>query len=253
MLSRFVLSSPTYRRSMIAIRVPGDPPIVRRDRVDDRRRFAQRLIAAQTLGLVVLIGLGIGPSARAAEPPAAGKYNMTLDIGSTAPTWEPLEGIDGGRYGSDDVAGAPLTVVVFTCNGCPYAVDYEDRLVALHRRWKDEGKVRIVAINSNAIPDDSLDAMRERAEAKSFEFVYLKDPESKLAEAFGAVRTPEWFLLDAERKVIYMGAFDDASDPEKVTERHLENAIDAHLAGKPIETAETAPVGCLVRRPRPRR
>lgn len=246
MHSRSVLSRPRSRRPQSAIRVPCDRPIVRRDRL----RFAR---LATALGLFVLIGVSDGSSARAAEPPLFGKYNMTLDIGSTAPTWEPLEGIDGRRYGSDDVAGAALTIVVFTCNGCPYAVDYEDRLVALHRRWKDEGKVRVVAINSNAIPDDSLDAMRKRAEEKSFEFVYLKDPESKLAEAFGAVRTPEWFLLDADRKVIYMGAFDDASDPEKVTERYLERAIEAQLAGEPIATTETAPVGCLVRRPRPRR
>jgi len=199
--------------------------------------------------IAILVGLALSAFA---VPIAAGEFNQVLDIGDVAPTWEALEAVDGRRYGSDDMAGAALTVVVFTCNGCPYAIDYEERLLRLQQRLGDGQQVRVVAINSNAIPDDSLELMRARADERKFDFVYLKDPDAKLAEAFGAVRTPEWFVLDAERRVIYMGAFDDAADEQKVQTKYLENAVEQALAGKPVEVAETAPVGCLIRRARRR-
>lgn len=182
----------------------------------------------------------------------AGKYNSVLDIGSTAPTWEALPATDGKAYGSNDFAQASVTVIVFTCNTCPYAIDYEDRLLALQDKYADDARVKIIAINSNAIADDNMDAMKQKAEERGFSFAYLKDEQSELAEAFGAVRTPEWFVLDADRKVVYMGAFDDSADAEKVTTNYVQVAVESVLEKAAIETTETAPVGCLIRRPRRR-
>ena len=148
-----------------------------------------------------------------------GKFNSVLSLGDQAPDWEPLKATDGQQYGSKDFADAAVLVVVFTCNGCPYAVDYETRLAELAKRFPAEAKVKVVAINSNAIAEDSLDAMRERGEERGFTFPYLKDENGAVAAAFGAVRTPEWFVLDVERKVVYMGAFDDASDITQVKQK----------------------------------
>ena len=181
-----------------------------------------------------------------------GKYNSVLSLGDQAPPWEPLKATDGQQYGSRDFDDAAVLVIVFTCNGCPYAVDYETRLAELAERFPTESKVKVVAINSNAIAEDSLEAMRQRGEERGFTFPYLKDESGAVAAAFGAVRTPEWFVLDAERKVIYMGAFDDASDITQVKQKYVEDAITAALASKPVEVGETAPVGCLIRKARRR-
>ena len=97
----------------------------------------------------------------------AGKYNPKLDIGDSAPRWEPLPATDGKRYASADVQGKQATVVVFTCNSCPYAQDVESRLVALHEKYADQG-VRLVAINVNKIEEDRLPAMRSKPNRRAF-------------------------------------------------------------------------------------
>lgn len=182
----------------------------------------------------------------------AGKYNSVLEIGSTAPTWESLPATDGKVYSSNDFEQASVTVIVFTCNTCPYAIDYEGRLLALSEKYAEDARVQIIAINSNAIADDNMEAMKQKAQERGFSFTYLKDEQSELAAAFGAVRTPEWFVLDADRKVVYMGAFDDSADADQVTANYVETALECVLEKRAIETTETAPVGCLIRRPRRR-
>ena len=145
-------------------------------------------------------------------------------------------------------------VVVFTCNSCPYAVDYEDRINALARKFT-EAKLNavVVAINSNKIEADLMPAMKKRADEKSFAFSYLFDEAQVVAKQFGAVRTPEFFVLDKERRIAYMGAMDDNTKPEAVTQRYLDSAVEALLASKPIAVKETAPVGCLIRFERKRK
>jgi peroxiredoxin len=105
----------------------------------------------------------------------------------------------------------------------------------------------VVAINSNKIEADLMPAMKKRAEEKSFQFAYLFDEAQQVAKQFGAVRTPEFFVLNKERRIVYMGALDDNTKAESVTKKYLESAIDALTASKPIAVAETAPVGCLIR------
>lgn len=183
-----------------------------------------------------------------------GTYNPNVAIGDVVPAWKDLVGTDGETHSWSDVQGADAVAVVFTCNTCPYAIDYELRINDLARRYAgSDARVAIVAINSNAVADDGLAAMQARANAGDFRFPYLSDPTGSVARSFGAVRTPECFLLDRDRRIVYMGAIDDHPDPARVTKLHLNAAIEATLAGRPVEIAETPPVGCMIRFARPSR
>ncbi len=178
----------------------------------------------------------------------AGKYNSDRNIGESAPSWTDLPGVDGKMHSSTDFKQKDVLVVAFTCNSCPYAVDYENRLVAFAKKHAPpESRVGLVAINVNTVADDLLPAMKERANAKGYQFTYLFDESQRIAREFGATRTPEFFVLDKQRKIIYMGAMDDNSDESKVKHRHVEDAVSAALAGKTPEKAETPPVGCGIR------
>ena len=180
---------------------------------------------------------------------AGGLYNKTLEIGAAAPAWKDLPGVDGKRHSLADLKDKEVVVVVFTCNSCPYAVDCEERLIALADKFSREGgKCALVAIGSNQFAEDSLPAMQKRASEKKFHFPYLHDEKQELAKAFGATRTPEFFVLDRDRKVAYMGALDDSPElKQPVTKAFVELAITASLAGKKADPAETPPVGCLIR------
>lgn len=182
----------------------------------------------------------------------AGKYNSTLSIGDDAPVWVSLPGVDGKDHSRSDLKSAKAIVVVFTCNSCPYAVDVEDRLIALNEKYREQ-KVALVAINVNKVEDDLLPAMKEKAKEKGFPFEYLFDETQQIARDFGAKRTPEFFVLDQNRKVVYMGALDDSPEGRKISKCYVEDALDATLAGKAIEASETIPVGCAVRFERTRR
>ena len=182
----------------------------------------------------------------------AGKYNTVLEVGGAAPVWESLPGIDDQKHSYESVKEAQAVVVVFTCNSCPYAVDVEDRLNALRKRF-DPNKVAVVAINVNKVEEDRLPAMKERAKEKGFEFTYLWDESQKIGKAFGAKFTPEFFVLNKDRKVVYMGAFDDSPTGDQVSKTYVVDAVEAVLSGGKVEIAETPPIGCLIRYERERR
>lgn len=185
---------------------------------------------------------------------AAGKYNDVLNIGDAAPAWADLPGTDGKPHALADLADKPVVVVVFTCNSCPIAIDYEDRIIELAKKYSgDNSRVAVVAINVNTIEADRLPKMRERADLKGFNFPYLFDESQKIGREFGAIFTPEFFVLNADRKIVYMGGMDDNSDPAMVTTNYLNPAIEAALAGKPPATTETVARGCRVRYQRERR
>jgi len=178
----------------------------------------------------------------------AGKYNKQLNIGDAAPDWKGLAGTDGQKHSMANLADKDVIVVCFTCNTCPYAVDCEDRLIALAKKFASEGhKCAVVAINANKVKDDLLPAMQERAKSKGFNFPYLHDETQQVAKSYGATFTPEFVVLNKDRKVIYLGAMDDSPDGKKITKRYLEDAVAAALAGKLPETTETPAVGCAVR------
>jgi peroxiredoxin len=181
----------------------------------------------------------------------AGEFNQTLKIGDAAPAWKSLPGVDGKKHSLDDLKDKKFVVVVFTCNSCPVAVDYEDRIIAFAK--KHEKDAALVAINVNKIPADSLPKMKERAAAKKFPYPYLFDETQEIAKKFGAVFTPEFFILDADRKIAYMGGMDDNSNPKLVKERDLEPALAALLKGEKPPKAETLARGCRIRYAKERR
>jgi peroxiredoxin len=184
----------------------------------------------------------------------AGKYNATLNIGDAAPAWVDLEGTDGKQHALKDLAGKDVVVVVFISNSCDVATAYEDRILAFSKKFAGAaGKVGLVAINVNTIAEDRLDKMKARAEAKGFDFDYLYDPSQKIGKAYGAAFTPEFFVLDRQRHVAYMGGMDDSSQPSEVKENFLDPAVEAALAGKSPATAEAPAIGCRIRYARERR
>ncbi|MCS6865015.1 MAG: thioredoxin family protein [Gemmataceae bacterium] len=195
--------------------------------------------------LRVLLALLLVPLA--ASPLSAGKFNKKLNIGDPAPTWEKLEATDGRRYSFSDWNDKDVLVVVFTCNSCVVAENYEDRLMALAAECnKPDSRVGFVAINVNTGKADALPAMKERATQKKFNFPYLYDPSQKTARAYGALFTPECFVLNKDRRVVYMGAFDDKiAQPQK---HYVADAVKAALAGRPAPVAETnAAAGCKIK------
>ncbi|HTN76929.1 MAG TPA: thioredoxin family protein [Pirellulaceae bacterium] len=178
----------------------------------------------------------------------AGQYNPTLSIGDAAPSWTELPGVDDKPHSFADLKDKEVVVLFFTCNSCEYAQDYEDRTVALAKKYGGaKSKVAFVAVNVNLIEADRLPKMKEKAEKKAFPFDYLFDETQKIAKDYGASTTPEFFVLDKDRKIVYMGSLDDNSDAKKAKVNYLEQAIDATLSGDKITTTETVPIGCLVR------
>jgi peroxiredoxin len=178
----------------------------------------------------------------------AGTYNPDRSIGNVIPAWEGLAGTDGKTHSWQDVADRDAVVVVFTCNSCPYAVDYEQRINDLAARFAGkQSRVAVVAINANLIPEDALPAMKTRAAARNFQFPYLFDESQAVARSFGAVRTPEFFVLDKQRRIVYMGAMDDNTTAAEAKHRYVDDALTAVLEGKPVTVKETPPVGCLIR------
>ncbi len=189
-----------------------------------------------------------------AVPAWAGKYNDVLNIGDPAPAWKDLVGVDGKKHSLADLADKEVVVVVFTCNSCPVATDYEDRILAFSKKYAGaDSKVALVAINVNKVPEDLLPEMRERAESKGFDFPYLFDETQQIGRDFGANFTPEFFVLDKDRKIAYMGGMDDSSLEDMVKINYLEPAVKAVLAGNAPETAEAPAIGCRVRYERQRR
>jgi peroxiredoxin len=174
----------------------------------------------------------------------SGQFNKTISVGDAVPAWKDLPGTDGKNHSLADHADK-VVVVVFTCNSCPVAESYEDRVIAFAEKYRD--KVVVVAINVNTIPDDRLDAMKKRAAKKRFPFEYLYDETQKIAHDYGATFTPEFFVLTKDRKVAYMGAMDDKTKADEVKEKYLEAAVDAVLKGDKPGKVETVAHGCLVR------
>jgi peroxiredoxin len=209
-----------------------------------------RWLPAVASQIYPLLGcLWIAVAAGTAE---AGKYNQVLSIGDAAPQWEALPAATGDPLASRELSELPVTVVAFTCNTCPYAVDAQQRLIELDR-WLRERGGRLVAINVNKVDGDRLEDMRQRARDAGFTFPYLYDESQQIAKRFGATTTPEFYVLDDQWQVAYMGALDDSPDGEQIDHQHVRAAVEAVLRGAAVERAETVPIGCRIRFERSRR
>jgi peroxiredoxin len=178
----------------------------------------------------------------------AGEFNQVLSIGDKAPAWEGLPGSDGKSHSFAELKDKDAVVLVFTCLSCPTAVDYEERFNNLAKQYGGaSGKVGFVAVCVNQIAADRLDKLTSRASQQKLTFPILYDESQRIAKDYGAIYTPEFFVLNRERKVIYMGAMDDATDAEKVTKKYVEEALTAALKGEAPAVKETIARGCRVR------
>jgi peroxiredoxin len=169
-----------------------------------------------------------------------------LKIGDAAPDWKGIVGVDDSRHSLSDYKDAKLAVVVFTCNHCPVAQAYQDRLIALQKDYANKG-VQLIAVNVNNIDEDKLDKMKERAKSKKFNFPYLYDSTQKIGHDYGATTTPHVFVLDTNRKLAYMGGVDDNMKADAVKKHYLRDAIDALLAGKTPPETDTKHMGCTIK------
>lgn len=184
----------------------------------------------------------------------AGEFNEVLSISDAAPAWTDLPGTDGKKHSLTDYKNRDVVVLVFTCASCPAAVDYEARIDDLAKRYGGEkGTVSVVAVCVNRVKGDTLEDLTERAKQREFAFDYVHDESQKIAKDYGAIFTPEFFVLNRDRKVVYMGALDDFSDASKVTKTFVEDAIAATLKGEAPAVKETIARGCRVRYARERK
>jgi len=180
------------------------------------------------------------------------RFIVSYTIGDKAEDFS-LKNIDGEMVSLADFEEAKGFIVIFTCNTCPYAVANEDRIIALDKKYKPKG-FPVIAINPNnpeVSSGDSFDLMKVRASEKGFTFPYLLDEGQQVYPKYGATKTPHVFVLEKENKdliVKYIGAIDDSSrDPSSVTKKYVENAVDALLAGQPIEMVNTRAIGCGIK------
>ena len=204
-----------------------------------------RILAAAAAAVIPAILFG--GAATAADPAAA----APLALGAAMPmTGEKMKNVDGKEVTLAAVRGPKGTLVVSTCNACPWARAWEDRIVALGNDYQKKG-IGVVAVNSNdpaQVADDAYDPMKARARQKGFAFPYVVDATSGVARAFGASRTPEAFLFDAKGALVYHGTIDDnANAPDKVTEHYLADALNALASGAEVAVKETKAMGCGIK------
>lgn len=175
--------------------------------------------------------------------------SFTLQLGSSAPDFS-LPATDGSTYSLSDFSDARILVVFFTCNHCPYVVGSEEITRQTALKFQEQGVV-FVGINSNSEltkPDDSFDHMVKRMEEKKFPWTYLRDRSQATALAYGALRTPHFYVFDQERKLVYTGrGVDNPRQTDQMTVNDLDNALSQVVAGQPVTTPLTNPIGCNVK------
>ncbi|MCB1058993.1 MAG: thioredoxin family protein [Calditrichaeota bacterium] len=199
------------------------------------------VLMLSVVALVVVAGSFLAPkniSAAALEP------------GTMGPSFE-LKNVDGSMVSLASGAGELGTLIVFTCNHCPFAMAYEDRLIALANEFQPKG-INFIAISPNdpkIKPEDGYEAMQKRAQEKKLPYPYLINEDGAVAAAYGANRTPETFLLDKSGKIIYAGRIDDNTEVKDVKEHDLHNALTKLVEGHPdqIDPKITKAFGCTIK------
>ncbi|MBV9916340.1 MAG: thioredoxin family protein [Solirubrobacterales bacterium] len=173
---------------------------------------------------------------------------MSIVIGAQAPEFQ-LPDTDGTLWSGRSENGVAATVVVFTCNHCPYALAWHERIAQAARDYAERG-VRFLAINPNdasRYPSDSFEAMKQRVRTESWPMPYLRDESQEVARAYDAKTTPDVFVLDAQGRLVYRGAPDGDYDDPAQNATWLREALDAVLAGSQPARSETRPVGCSIK------
>ncbi|MBS4167024.1 Uncharacterized protein NEOC65_002126 [Neochlamydia sp. AcF65] len=174
---------------------------------------------------------------------------FTLSIGASAPNFY-LPATDGKNYSLKDFDSASILVIFFTCNHCPYVTGSDEVTRQTAEKFKNDGVI-FVGINSNSaitVPADSFEHMQERMQVHRFPWYYLYDASQAVAKAYGALRTPHFFVFDQQRKLIYTGrGVDSPKDTSKMRQNDLEKALAEHLAGRSVTTPLTNPIGCNIK------
>lgn len=175
---------------------------------------------------------------------------MALTIGSRMVPFK-LKNVDGKMISAEELSkGKPATAVIFSCNHCPYVQAWEEHMIQLGKTYGSRG-VAFALVNANdavKYPDDSYPEMVKRAKSRGYPFPYLHDEDQSVAKAYGATRTPEVFLFDAQGSLHYHGRIDDNyEDAKKVRSQDLRNALEEVLAGRAPSVSETQPVGCTIK------
>jgi peroxiredoxin len=181
----------------------------------------------------------------AASLSLAGEYNTKLSVGDAAPNFEGLKAVDGKTYSLSDFKDKDVLVLVFTCNDCPVAQSYNQRFNDFITKYKKK-PVGFLAVNCSVDPvDPVLDAMKSFSKKQGLKYAYAHDGSQKSGRAYGATVTPHVFVMNKDRKVVYMGAWDDSwQDADQVEKTYAVDAVEAALAGKTPRTGEARPVGC---------
>ena len=174
---------------------------------------------------------------------------FTLQIGDKAPDFK-LHATDGKTYSLDDFKTSRILVVFFTCNHCPFVTGSDEVTRATVLRFQDKG-VAFIGINSNSEnthQEDDFDNMVSRMNEQRFPWVYVRDKSQDVARAYGALRTPHFFVFDEERRLVYTGrGVDNPRNTVEMTTNDLERALEEAVAGKPVSTPLTNPIGCNVK------
>jgi peroxiredoxin len=175
------------------------------------------------------------------------KKNLGYSVGDKADDFS-LKGTDDKMHSLKSYKEAKGFVIIFTCNHCPFSIAYEDRIIELQNKYND---YQVIAINPNnpiSYPSDGFDSMKVRAMQKQFNFPYLFDDGQKVYPKYGATRTPHVFLLDKNRVVKYIGAIDNNTKADQVTDKFLEKAIDALIKGESPDPSFTKAIGCSIKK-----
>jgi peroxiredoxin len=235
-----VFTRPTATATSVGL-VKTRPTLPLGDRNAGRSPTLRGVIQAVVL-CAMFAGIATLPPADAA---AQSKFNKVVEIGAKAPEWSDLPSVDGKSHSLSEFRDAKAVVLVFTCNHCPVAKQYEERLIQFAKAHEKQVQVVAISVSHNAA--DRLDKMKSRAAEKRFPFPYLYDESQQSARAYGATVTPHFFVLDADRKIAYMGAFDDnIFEPEKVEKHYLVDAVEAVLAGNEPKVKESLQRGCAI-------
>jgi thiol-disulfide isomerase/thioredoxin len=171
-----------------------------------------------------------------------------LAIGAKAPAFSLVNAVDGKKYGVQPGSGK-ISVVVFTCNQCPYAKAFEPRLIEVAKQYGSRD-VEFLLVNPNddsRIVEESPESMKDRATSRNYPFPYLKDTDSSVARAYGARVTPHVYVIDESGVLRYRGYIDDSAKPDQRTRTGLTDALDALLAKKEIANKETRAFGCTIK------
>jgi len=175
--------------------------------------------------------------------------SFTLDLGAQAPDFS-LPATDGKTYSLSDFDDADVLVVFFTCNHCPFVTGSDEVTRKTAAKYAAKG-VEFVGINSNSVnthANDSFEHMVERMKDNGFPWIYLRDESQDVARAYGALRTPHFYVFDQARKLVYTGrGVDSPRDTSKMTVNDLDRVLDELTSGKPVSVPLTNPIGCNVK------